>query len=162
VPLAFEPKSSRVMQRPPRNPNEPLLSGKLLQRILAISAFNWVLIFGMFEWIRQTTGDVPLARTMAIQALVAARVIYLLSISQLGRAIVSRLAGRARAVKDATAISIGLVSTIVLQIVFSQWSVMNTLFGTTPLTWNQWLICLAPALPMIVVATAVNYLDPPD
>jgi cation-transporting P-type ATPase F len=162
VPLAFEPKSSRVMQRPPRNPNEPLLSGKLLQRILAISAFNWVLIFGMFEWIRQTTGDVPLARTMAIQALVAARVIYLLSISQLGRAIVSRLAGRARAVKDATAISIGLVSTIVLQIIFSQWSVMNTLFGTTPLTWNQWLICLAPALPMIVVATAVNYLDPPD
>jgi Ca2+-transporting ATPase len=162
VPLAFEPKSSQVMQRPPRNPNEPLLSGKLLQRILAISAFNWVLIFGMFEWVRQTTGDVPLARTMAIQSLVAARVVYLLSISQLGQAIVARLMGRARAVKDATAITIGILSTIVLQIIFSQWSVMNTLFGTAPLTWNQWLICLIPALPMIVVATAVNYLDPPN
>ncbi|WAL59485.1 cation-transporting P-type ATPase [Thermocoleostomius sinensis] len=162
VPLAFEPKSSRVMQRPPRHPNEPLLSGKLLQRILAVSAFNWVLIFGMFEWIRQTTGDLALARTMAIQALVAARVVYLLSISQLGRSIVSRLVGRGQGMKDMTAMVLGLAGTIALQIVFSQWNLMNILFSTAPLTWNQWLICLIPALPMIVVATAVNYLDPPD
>ncbi|PMB38389.1 carbonate dehydratase, partial [Fischerella thermalis CCMEE 5319] len=51
VPLAFEPKSERVMQKPPRNPREPLLSPSLLQRILAISIFNWILIFGVFEWI---------------------------------------------------------------------------------------------------------------
>jgi cation-transporting P-type ATPase F len=80
VPLACEPKSDRVMQRPPRHPNEPLLSRRLLQRILVISVFNWVLIFGVFEWIRQTTGDVALARTMAVQALVAGRIFYLLRI----------------------------------------------------------------------------------
>lgn len=50
VPLAFEPKDRRVMQRPPRNPNQPLLSGSLLRRILVISAFNWLVIFGIFEW----------------------------------------------------------------------------------------------------------------
>jgi Ca2+-transporting ATPase len=57
VPLAFEPKSEREMQRPPRNPNEPLLSGGLLKRILVISVFNWILIFGVFEWIKATTGN---------------------------------------------------------------------------------------------------------
>lgn len=40
VPLAFEPKSVGVMQRPPRNPNQPLLSGSLIKRIIVISLFN--------------------------------------------------------------------------------------------------------------------------
>jgi Ca2+-transporting ATPase len=37
VPLAFEPKSHNLMNRPPRNPNEPLLSRDLLKRIALIS-----------------------------------------------------------------------------------------------------------------------------
>jgi len=76
VPLAFEPKSKGVMQQAPRNPNAPLITKKLLNRILAVSVFNWILIFGMFEWVESTMGDIALARTMAIQSLVAARIIY--------------------------------------------------------------------------------------
>jgi len=38
--------------------------------------------------------------------------------------------------------------------------VMNTLFETAPLTWNQWLICLLPMLPMIPMAIFVNRIDP--
>jgi cation-transporting P-type ATPase F len=162
VPLAFEPKSDRVMRQPPRNPREPLLSGKLFQRILAISLFNWILIFGMFEWIRQTTGNIDLARTMAIQALVAARVVYLLSISHLGSLIVAKLRGRSKRITDVRAILIGIAATIVLQIIFSQWGVMNNLFATTPLNLNQLLICLLPALPMIPVAIFVNHIDPAE
>lgn len=37
LPLAFDPKSQRAMEEPPRNPNEPLLSGRLGLRILVIS-----------------------------------------------------------------------------------------------------------------------------
>ncbi|MBD0313804.1 MAG: HAD-IC family P-type ATPase, partial [Microcoleus sp. T3-bin5] len=162
VPLAFEPKSDRVMRQPPRNPREPLLSGKLFQRILAISAFNWILIFGMFEWIRQTTGNIDLARTMAIQALVAARVVYLLSISHLGSLIVAKLRGRCRIIADIRPILIGIAATVILQIIFSQWGVMNNLFATTPLNLNQWLICLLPALPMIPLAIFVNSINPTE
>ncbi|MBW4450339.1 MAG: HAD-IC family P-type ATPase [Spirirestis rafaelensis WJT71-NPBG6] len=162
VPLAFEPKSGRVMRQPPRNPREPLLSGKLFQRILAISAFNWILIFGMFEWIRQTTGNIDLARTMAIQALVAARVVYLLSISHLGSLIVAKLRGHSRIIADIRPILIGIAATVILQIIFSQWGVMNNLFATTPLNLNQWLICLLPALPMIPLAIFVNSINPAE
>ncbi|MCU0540657.1 MAG: cation-transporting P-type ATPase [Oscillatoriaceae cyanobacterium Prado104] len=160
VPLAFEPKSDRVMQRPPRNPREPLLSGKLFHRILAVSAFNWILIFGIFEWARQAFGDVAVARTMAIQALIAGRVIYLLSISQLGAAFVAKLRGKAALVKEGGAIAIGILCTIFLQILFSQWGAMNVLFDTAPLTFNQFLICLIPVLPMMVLAAFINRLDP--
>ncbi|BAZ39650.1 ATPase, E1-E2 type [Calothrix sp. NIES-4101] len=160
VPLAFEPKSERVMQQSPRSPREPLLSKSLVKRILAISIFNWILIFGVFEWIRQTTGNIDLARTMAIQALVAGRIFYLLSISQLGVALVKRIRGMKQTFSDASAIGIGIATTIVLQLIFSQWNIMNSLFATAPLTWNQWLICFLIGLPMIVVSIIVDRFDP--
>jgi len=140
VPLAFEAKSPGIMQSPPRNPNEPLITKKLLRRILAVSLFNWILIFGMFEWAKSTTGDIAVARTMAIQSLVAARVIYLLSISQLG---------------------MSLVNYVALQILFSQWGVMNSLFATATLTGHQWLICLLPMPLMVFWAIFANVIDPP-
>ncbi|OKH23105.1 cation-transporting P-type ATPase [Chroogloeocystis siderophila] len=161
VPLAFEPKSEIVMQQPPRNPNEPLLSRKLVQRIILISAFNWILIFGMFEWVLRDTGNVALARTMAIQALVSGRIFYLLSLSQLGVAIATRLIGRGReSFSDARAIVIGIVGAVILQIIFSQVGFMNALFSTAPLNWNQWLICLLVGLPMIPTAIIANRIDP--
>lgn len=162
VPLAFEPKSDLTMEQAPRDPREPLLSGKLLQRIVAVSVFNWILIFGMFEWARQTTGDIAVARTMAIQALVAGRIIYLISVSHLSTAIGARIRGRSVAFNDMRAIGAGIFAAIVLQILFSQWGVMNTLFGTAPLNWSQWLICLIPVLPMAVLAAFVNRLDAID
>jgi Ca2+-transporting ATPase len=162
VPLAFEPKSDRTMEQRPRNPKEPLLSGKLFQRIAAVSVFNWILIFGMFEWARQTTGDLAVARTMAIQALVAGRIVYLLSVSHLGTAIVARLRGKKASFDDALAIGSGILGAIVLQVIFSQWGVMNTLFGTAALNLNQWLICLIPVIPMMLLTVVVNRLDPTD
>lgn len=162
VPLAFEPKSERVMQKPPRNPSEPLLSPSLLQRILAISIFNWILIFGVFEWIQQTTGNINLARTMAIQALVAGRIFYLLSISQLGSAVIASIRGIRHRINDTSAIVIGIACTVILQIIFSQWNLMNSLFSTAPLNLNQWLICLFIGLPMVIVSALVNRFDPLD
>ncbi|MFM7423472.1 MAG: cation-transporting P-type ATPase [Elainella sp.] len=162
VPLAFEPKTDRAMAKPPRNPREPLLSGKLFQRIAAVSVFNWILIFGMFEWARRTTGDIAVARTMAIQALVAGRIVYLLSVSHLGRAIVDKLRGRNASIADARAIGLGILGAIVLQVLFSQWSVMNTLFAMAPLNLTQWLICLIPMIPMFFLTVWVDRLDPTE
>jgi len=160
VPLAFEPKSQGRMQQPPLSPNQPLLTPKLLRRILAVSVFNWLLIFGIFEWAKSTTGDVTVARTMAIQALVAARIIYLLSISQLGKNFVNYIRGRTRKVPNAPILLLGIATGSLLQILFSQWGMMNILFATAPLTWNQWLICLLPMLPMAPIAILANRIDP--
>jgi cation-transporting ATPase F len=160
VPLAFEPKSDGLMQQPPRHPGESLLTGRLLRRILAVSCFNWILIFGMFEWAKATTGDVAIARTMAIQALVAARIIYLLSISQLGVSLLRVFSRPSASITNAPILVGGILGALVLQMLFSQWSVMNTLFETAPLTWNQWLICLLPMLPMGPFALLVNRIDP--
>jgi len=162
VPLAFEPKSQGLMQQPPRNPNESLLTPKLFRRILVVSVFNWILIFGLFEWARTSTGDIAVARTMAIQALVAARIVYLISISQLGTNIGQYLRGQTNGIANAPILLLGITGAIILQVLFSQWSVMNILFETAPLTWKQWLICLLPMLPMIPIALLANWIDPPQ
>lgn len=160
VPLAFEPKSKGLMQQPPRNPNEPLITGKLLRRILVVSLFNWILIFGIFEWAKSTGSDITVARTMAIQALVAARIVYLLSISQLGLSLFNSICHRDLSITHTPILVMGIVGAVALQLLFSQWSVMNQLFETAPLTLMQWLICLLPMLPMIPMAALANWIDP--
>ena len=100
------------------------------------------------------------ARTMAIQSLVAARIIYLMSISQLGMELVNYMRRQSTVITNAPFLIGGITVAAVLQIAFSQWGVMNTLFETAPLTWNQWLICLLPMLPMIPMAIFVNRIDP--
>ncbi|MGB7086947.1 MAG: HAD-IC family P-type ATPase, partial [Phormidesmis sp.] len=161
VPLAFEPKSNDAMRQPPRDPKEPLITRQLLQRILLVSLFNWILIFGLFEWAKVTFGEVAVARTMAIQALVAARIVYLLSISQLGGDVLNWLRDRSTPITNAPFLLLGIGGAIALQLVFSQWPLMNTLFETAPLTGRQWLICLLPMLPMVPFSLFVNRIDPP-
>lgn len=160
VPLAFEPKSQGLMRQPPRNPKEPLLTQKLFRRIVVISVFNWILIFGMFEWAKSATGDIAIARTIAIQSLVAARIVYLLSISQLGMSLVGRLRRNSTIMTNTPILVMGIVAAVMLQILFSQWNIINTLFNTAPLTGEQWLICLLPMIPMIPVAILANFIDP--
>ncbi|MEN9226375.1 MAG: HAD-IC family P-type ATPase [Thermostichus sp. HHBFW_bins_43] len=164
VPLSFEPSTGREMTRPPRDPKANLLSPSLLQRILLVSVFNWILIFGIFEYIEQTTGNIDLARSMAIQALVIGRIFYLLSLSQaiptlLGRGRASQLERHER-LMDTAAIAIGIGGAILLQILFSQWSLFNLIFDTAPLSWAQWGLCLVVGLPMIAVSAVANRVDP--
>jgi len=94
VPIAFEPKPYDLMERPPRSPQQPLLSRPLLVRIALISTLNLIFIFGVFAWIRDSNGDLILARTMAIQTLVTGLVIYLFSLSQFWSSLLARLRGQ--------------------------------------------------------------------
>ncbi|HEY9762929.1 MAG TPA: cation-transporting P-type ATPase [Trichocoleus sp.] len=158
VPLAFEPPSPDVMQNPPRPTNEPLLSRRLITRILAVSVFNWIVIFGTFEWIVRTTGNEALARTMAIQALVAAEAFYLLSISRFFPAIIAKMRGQTESFGYAVLFGIG--AAFIFQMLFSQWNVMNQLFGTAALNLNQALLCIAVGLPMIGLATLLRRFAP--
>jgi Ca2+-transporting ATPase len=162
VPLAFEPKGQNVMEQPPRRPNEPLLSRSRLGRILAISLFNWIVIFGVFEYIRQTTNNIDLARTMAINSLIAGRIFYLLSISQLVPNLMARMSGTLPNNNRVPVIGLGIIGAILLQIVFAHVPLINDVFGTTPLSLQQWLFCLAVGSPMIVWSAFVNRFDPPN
>lgn len=158
APLAFEPKSGDVMQLPPRNPNEPLLTARLARRIIIISLFNLIAVFGTFIWIRQTTDNIDLARTMVVDTLIAAETFYLLSISQFIPSVFARLRGKTESIAYAPAI--GIICIVILQTLFSQWSLMNQLFQTVPLTVAQEAISIGASLPIIIIVLLLERFDP--
>ena len=158
IPLAFEPKPQGLMQTPPRSPNQPLLTGDIIWRIGVISLFNWAVTFGMFEWMMGRTEEVALARTMALQTLVAAEIFYLLCISRFLPSLWGKLRGKHEPLAYAPAVGIACV--IILQILFSQLGIFNRLFNTVPLNWTQWLLCLAAELPLILFALLLRWQEP--
>lgn len=169
MPLSFEPKSLGVMHQSPRPVKEAILTGNRIRRIIAISLFNWTLIFGMFEWARQTyipifgtQEGLAIARTMAIQSLVAGRIFYLLSISQLLPSLMAKFRGQGGSAQTAPAIAAGVVGAVILQIFLSQSPLLNHVFYTAPLTLYQWLVCLLVGSLMIPLAASVNRFDPPN
>jgi len=156
--LAFEPKSPGTMERSPIRPNQPLLTGKLLWRILIISLCNFVAVLGMFEWILQTTDNIDLARTMAVHTLVAAETFYLLSISQCIPSLFAYLGDRTRSVTYIPAI--GVVCVFILQVFFSQLTLVNPLFNTQPLTMVQALISISAGIPVVIPALLLKRFAP--
>ena len=103
---------------------------------------------------------------MAVQTLVAAEIFYLLSISQLLPSIWTWLRYRTGAIglcpRSAIAYpaAIGIACVVILQILFSQWSILNPLFDTTPLNFTQGLICILVGLPAIVLGSLFQRFDP--
>lgn len=158
IPLAFEPQPKNLMRSPPRPPNEPLLTSSTLWRIAIVSLFNWAATFGIFEWVVATTGEEALARTMAVQTLVAAEIFYLLCISRFIPSLGAKMRDRQGSI--AYAPGIGIICVVILQMLFSQFPVMNALFETVPLSLTQWLICLGAGLPVVIFALLLKRFQP--
>ncbi len=156
--LAFEPAEKDVMSRRPRPAGERLLGKGLLIRIGIISFYNLIATFGMFEFIRQTTGDIELGRSAAVHTLVAAEAFYLLSISRFVPSVIERLRGEA--VRIAYAPAVGIAVTLFVQFLFTQWQPMNVLFHTGPVSLVQTAGCLAAGFMVLLPALILRRFIP--
>lgn len=78
--LAFEPAEPGVMDRPPRHPDEPLITRVLVTRIAFVSLLMVGATFAIFEWelARGSTSEV--ARTAAVNMLVVGELVYLFNV----------------------------------------------------------------------------------
>ena len=155
IALAFEPPNPSLMRQPPRPPEQPLLTPGLIRRVAVVSLFNWAVIFGLFLWSNQHDGNLALARTMAVQGLVLAHLVYLSRISHWRQ---TRL--HWPALRAAPAVPLGIATTVLVQTLFSQNGWMNSFFGTSPLDLHHLAICALPMLLMIPVAAVAERLDP--
>jgi magnesium-transporting ATPase (P-type) len=153
VPLAFEPRPPGLMDQPPRPTAQPLLNRGLVRKVLLVSACYWCFIFGVFLWARSHGYSLALARTMAIQSLVLAQIVYLLSISQASK-------GSWRQWRRNPVLLAGIGTAALLQLGFSQLGWMNRFFDTAPLAAGQWLVCAVSLLVMAPVAALAERFDP--
>ncbi|QDU09886.1 putative cation-transporting ATPase F [Gimesia aquarii] len=130
--LAFEPKEEDIMQRPPRDPDTPLLTRDLIGRIFLVGTLLLVGAFGLFEWALLSGSSIEEARTIAVNVFVMVELFYLFNCRSLTRSM----------------FQLGLLSNlwvvggaaimIVLQLLYTYAPSMNRLFHSTPIGWNWW------------------------
>ncbi|WP_019571981.1 cation-transporting P-type ATPase [Thioalkalivibrio sp. ALMg3] len=136
--LAFEPTEPGVMQRPPRPPNSPILSGFLLWRVSFVSTLLVAGAFGHFLWLEQQGAEHEFARTVAINTLVMGQLFFMLT----SRSLLAPALSHASLVASRPAlVAIGIL--IVLQSLFTYAPPLQLLFGTTAIGLEEWARILA-------------------
>lgn len=75
--LAFEPPEPGIMERSPRKPNQPILTGFLIWRILFVSTILVAGTLGHFIILYNRGEPVQLCRSAALNTLVAGELVYL-------------------------------------------------------------------------------------
>ncbi len=77
--ISFEPHELDVMLRPPRMVNRPILDAFGVWRVVFVGAALLILTLWAFFWMKSQDASDPLARTVAVNALVIGQVFYLLN-----------------------------------------------------------------------------------
>jgi cation-transporting ATPase F len=144
--LAFERLEDEAMERPPRDPAQPLLTGTLIERIVLVSALLLAGSYGLFQLELHLGSSVELARTVAVNVFVVGQAFYLLNCRSLNRSLLSVGPFSNRWVLG------GLAVTAVLQMLFTYAPFMQALFQTEGLSAGAWLrVVLAGAVVGAVV-----------
>lgn len=139
--LAFEPAEAGLMQRHPRPPSEALLSGFFLWRVLLISVLMMSGILGLFLWELQQGTDLAVARTMAVNALVAAEMVYLVNSRSTFASVINW-----QGLTGNRIVLLAIAACIPLQLVYTYFPLFQTIFGSADLSLFDWLKVIAASL----------------
>ncbi|MEJ5357358.1 MAG: cation-transporting P-type ATPase [Desulfobacterales bacterium] len=146
--LAFEPKEPGIMQRPPRDADEPILGPALLSRIAIVSLLLMAGAFGLFKLAVLRGDEVELARTLAVNLIVFGETAYLFNCRSL-----------TRPVRELGWFSNrwfwgGVLAMSALQVAFTCVPILNRIFGTRPMGLSDWLLVLGCSLVVSLVVGA--------
>ena len=135
--IAFEPLEESTMKRPPRPANVPLLSRYYIFRVTFVS----IIIGGGSLWINYMLGDFDYSteklQTITLNAIVMAQLFHLYNCrTELVPAFNRHFFDN----KIAFLVSALLIA---LQLFITYVPFMHTLFGTAPLTWEDWIYPVA-------------------
>ncbi len=145
--LAFEPAERGIMDRRPRPPAEALLSGFFLWRILLVSTLMMIGALGLFLWELDHGASLETARTMAVNAVVAAEICYLLNSRYLFASVLTR-----RGLTGNRYILWSIAACILLQIVFTNLPAAQAIFDSTALSALEWVKVIGAGLLVFFIA----------
>ena len=151
--LAFEPAERGIMQRRPRPPGEALLSGFFVWRLCLISVLMATGALGLFLWELEHGSSLETARTMAVNAVVAAEMFYLLNSRYILASVLNR-----EGLLGNRYVLLAIAACASLQLLYTYAPVMQGIFGSTGLTPQQWLKVLGAGLLVFVGAELEKHL----
>ena len=144
--LAFEPTEGDVMRRPPRPRSEGLITGFVATRIVWVGLVLTSATFALFHWSVTGNGDEALARTLAVNLLVAGEIVYLFNCRRL---FAPSLTFEALGANPWAWLMVAIL--VVLQLGFTYLPAAQWIFGTTGLSAMHWLLILAMVVPLMLL-----------
>ncbi|MDX1352603.1 MAG: HAD-IC family P-type ATPase, partial [Thiomicrorhabdus sp.] len=143
--LAFENKEPGLMNRKPRKPDSPIINGELAIRILTVSAMLLAGSYGLFNWAIHMQQSVETARTLAVNMFVFGEIFYLFNCRSL------RFSMFKVGFFSNPWLLAGVAAMVTIQIFFTHSPTMNSLFGSAPLSAQQWGAVLLAGLAVYIV-----------
>uniref|UniRef100_A0AAR2IKC4 Calcium-transporting ATPase n=1 Tax=Pygocentrus nattereri TaxID=42514 RepID=A0AAR2IKC4_PYGNA len=169
--LGFNPPDLDIMDKPPRNPKEPLISGWLFFRYLAIggeqaqtSSLGWFLLVmvhfmqctdenPMFQGIDCEVFESRYPTTMALSVLVTIEMFNALN----------SLSENQSLLRMPPWVNIWLLGAIILSLslhfLILYVEPLPLIFQVTPLRWSQWIVVLKISIPVILLDEALKYIS---
>ncbi len=135
--LAFEPLENDVMRRQPRPLDQELLTSFVVSRILWVGLILTAGTFILFNQVLAETGDEMLARTMAVNVLVAGQITYLFNCRRWQAPTLTR---EAMFSNRWAWLSVSLL--VVMQMIFTYLPAAQAVFGTTDLPLQYWWLVI--------------------
>jgi len=151
--LAFEPAESGLMDCPPRAPDEPLLSGFFVWRVLLVSLLMAGAGIGLFLWELQQGTGLDSARTMALNAVVMCEVFYLINSRRIFASVLSF-----KGLFGSRAVLLAIAACLLLQALYTYAPPMQRLFHSTALDTAQWARVVLAGLAVFVIAELEKWL----
>lgn len=155
LPLVFDKAAANLMQRAPRQSDESLLSNALLFRIAFVSVLLMGLTLVLYNWSTSHQPDLARARTVAINCLVGAEMVYLISC----RSLLSSTLSLGSWLENGYALLAIFVLTL-MQLALTYVPFMHTLFGTAAINLDDWLMIIVSCLLIYLLMEAEKQLTP--
>jgi P-type Ca2+ transporter type 2C len=150
--LAFEPMERRVMELPPRDPDEPILGKYFLWRIFYVSVLIGGLTLLLYRMMRNNGIELDTARTIAVNTLVAGQAFYLFNCRKFHETVFTRV------FFNNMYVFIAIGALIIFQMIFTYVPFMNTMFGTSPIEWIYWVYVAASGLAVLIIVEAEKFM----
>ncbi len=138
IALGFEKTEGEVMERPPRDAKEPLLSAFLGWRVLFVSTLIMLGAMGLFLWELDRGKSIETARTIAVSVVIVAEIFYLINCRYLYRSSLSieGIFGNRTAL-------LAIAVLAFMQLMITYVPLLQTIFETTSLDGGEWLRVVA-------------------
>ena len=155
LPLVFDKAAANLMQRSPRQSDEALLSPSLLFRITFVSVLLMGLTLVLYNWSIRHQADLAHARTVAINSLVVAEMVYLISCRSLTGSTLTLKSW----LENGYAL-LAIFALLLMQLALTYLPFMHALFGTAAITLQDWLIITGSSLLLYLLMELEKHLTP--
>ncbi|MDO5667025.1 MAG: cation-transporting P-type ATPase [Alcaligenaceae bacterium] len=145
--LAFEPTEKGIMDRRPRPPTEPLLSGFFIWRVIMVSIVIMIGALGVFLWELNQGTSLEVARTMTVNIIVVCEMVYLFNSRHTFLSVINR-----EGLFGNRYVLIAIAACIPLQLLYTYAPFMQTIFNSAGLSLLEWLKVFGAAFLLFFVA----------